>query len=950
MEKHHQFHSDQQALNLTLSAAALATIVCTIELLRIPTDSKNAFLFGLSKERLLMLMVFTIIFIINLFCLLQREKLAKRLADSQKGKVFSLMLTILPLFFLLMPDYRFNRAAAYFTRLRPFILWLFLTSTSFFLFFTYAQDRFEGIRETIGNLFAQKKAVLTVLAVLCCGILFVEITGLGKTAESALWNKNGIPLQSIQLFLSLVVFYIFWKTGLFRRIGQNKRLLNFLLIWAVSALIWSLAPMADHFFAPGPYAPDGAFYPYSDALNYDFATQTALFGWRYNMKRTLMKPTLAFISFLTHLVTGNDNNMSMMVQSALFAVLPAVIYLFGTAIGGNGCGYLAAAFSLIKEWNALQTRTVLTIHSRLFMSEFLTQILLAVYCYALFRWLKRDKREYLYAIIAGGTVVLGFFTRYNFAAFIPAGLLLVLIAYRKNFLRLLKTVFLFCLAAALTVAPLLYRDKDISWGLYDELYYTVESVLLKSRLINPTPTVPAEVIPAESLPAEISPEAAFEAEPLPSSAPADLTQNIPEPEIQTVTVPSPEPVSVPETIPLTAAAENTSSVAEETSVALPEENNELLTVTASVTDQQEAPVPEIQSDLRETEKEDFNTGQITQEDSNINSTVTLPVYQSIINHGLHNFIASVLTLPMKLTFDDLEHLYTQEGDGLWRDSFRGEYSAGQWAFLLVWIILGAAAVGILINEHGLAGFSIPYFWLVYSFSIGVSRSSGGRYVVPTNWIPMLLLAYCITLLFSKGKIHLPETEPASLPLWQPLTAMFGFFAFFSAMYLMEISMPQSQTKAPEEGDLAVLQERLSDHEEIDWELVKTQQKQGLLHVTHGIVLYPRFYYFRDGENVKNDLMMWKEYSRLTFSGADFTGGWGSLSQGYLMPHTEQINHFPHGSVFRAISCKSDYNYEDVLAVTAETKDGKVYTYVRDPLPAFSCPVPEPVCYSLENCR
>ena len=214
---------------------------------------------------------------------------------------------------------------------------------------------------------------------------------------------------------------------------------------------------------------------------------------------------------------------------------------------------------------------------------------------------------------------------------------------------------------------------------------------------------------------------------------------------------------------------------------------------------------------------------------------------------------------------------------------------------------------------------------------------------------MLLLAYCITLLFSKGKIHLPESGPASLPLWQPLSAMFGFFAFFSAMYLLENYMPRKETASPE-GDLAVLQERLSDHEEIDWELVKAQQEQGLLHITHGAALYPRFYYFRDGENVKNDLLMWKEYSRLTFTGADFTGGWGSLNQGYMMPHTEQINDLPHGSVFRAISCKSDYYYEDVLAVTAETPDGEVFTYVRDPLPAFSCPVPEPVCYSLENCR
>ena len=943
MEKHHEFHTEQQALNLTLSAAALATIVCTIELLRIPADSKNAFLFGLSKERLLMLMVFTIIFIINLFCLLQREKLAKHPADSKKGKVFCMILTIIPLFFLLMPDYRFKRAAAYFTRLRPFILWIFLTSFSFFLFFSYAQDKFSGVIETLSNLFAEKRAVLVVLAVLCCGILFVEITGLGKTVESTLWNKNGIPLQSIQLFSSLVVFCLIWKTGLFNRIGQNKRLLNFLLIWAVSALIWSLAPMADHFFAPGPYQPNGAFYPYSDALNYDFAAQTALLGWRYNMKRTLLKPTLVFISFLSHLVTGNDNNLSMMVQSALYAILPAIIYLFGTAIGGNGCGYLAAAFSLIKEWNALQTRTVLTIHSRLFMSEFLTQILLAVYCYALFRWLKKDKKESLYAIIAGGTVVLGFFTRYNFAAFLPAGLLLVLIAYRKNFLRLLKTLILFCLTAALTAAPLLYRDKDIPWGLYDELNFTVESILFKNRLSNPTPTIPVEVIPSESIPAETKPESEIPTDVLPSPEPVTEPIKITETEIQTDTVQSAEPETVPEMVP------ETDENLEDAAAPLPDENTEIPVEAAEVTDHQEAPVQEIPADLQETAKEEFNTGQITQGNSNEISTVTLPVYQSIINHGLHNFIASALTLPMELSFDNLEHLYTQEGDGLWRDSFRGEYSAGQWAFILVWIILGAAAIGILIRNHGIAGFSIPYFWLVYSFSIGISRSSGGRYVVPTNWIPMMLLAYCITLLFSKGKIRLPESVPASLPLWQPAAAMFGFFAFFSAMYLLEIHMPQKQTAAPQ-GDLAILQERLSDHEEINWDLVRAQQEQGVLHVTHGAALYPRFYYFRDGENVKNDLLMWKEYSRMIFTGADFMGGWNSLSQGYMMPHTEQINDFPHESVFRAISCKSEFNYEDVLAVTVETKDGEVYTYVRDPLPAFSCPVPEPVCYSLENCR
>ena len=74
-----------------------------------------------------------------------------------------------------------------------------------------------------------------------------------------------------------------------------------------------------------------------------------------------------------------------------------------------------------------------------------------------------------------------------------------------------------------------------------------------------------------------------------------------------------------------------------------------------------------------------------------------------------------------------------------------------------------------------------------------------------------------------------------------------------------------------------------------------------------------------------------------------------LYRDYMMPHTEAIHEFPQDSVFRAISCTSEFGYEDVLAVIVESPDGEIYTYTRDPLPVFSCPVPEPVCLSLENC-
>ena len=345
---------------------------------------------------------------------------------------------------------------------------------------------------------------------------------------------------------------------------------------------------------------------------------------------------------------------------------------------------------------------------------------------------------------------------------------------------------------------------------------------------------------------------------------------------------------------------------------------------------------------------DFNTSQITEDNSNINTNFELPLFQSIINHGLHNLISSIMTLPMELSFQDLEHLYTQEGDGLWRDDFQGDYSLRQWIAIAFWIILGSVTIGLLIKTHGLAGFSIIYFWVVYAFSIGFSRSSGGRYIVPINWIPMLLLALCCSLIFSRGKIIIDESIPGKLPVWKPIFAMAAFTAFFGSMVLFEKFLPARDITVPE-GDLAVLKERLSDQDRIDWDLVETQVKDDTMHIMHGVSIYPRFYYFRDGEHTAQGALMEKDFSRMTFIGINPDHENWKYYQEYLMPHKDLINNFPQDSIYRSISCHSEFGYEDVLAVTIDTLDGEHFTYIRDPLPEFSCPVPEPVCISLENC-
>ena len=67
MEDRKETHSNQRAFVLTIAAVLAETLYCAFLLLRIPADAKNSFLFGLSKERLLMLAAFALPVLLDLF-------------------------------------------------------------------------------------------------------------------------------------------------------------------------------------------------------------------------------------------------------------------------------------------------------------------------------------------------------------------------------------------------------------------------------------------------------------------------------------------------------------------------------------------------------------------------------------------------------------------------------------------------------------------------------------------------------------------------------------------------------------------------------------------------------------------------------------------------------------------------------------------------------------------
>lgn len=869
----HQFQPKIERYLLILLLLPFETLFCLYRLLIIPSGSKNIFLFGMTKERLLMVGVFAILFLCGLLIFILRKRIVSILHD---GKICSLLLagTLIFLFLCLMPDYRFGKMRAYALRFQPFILCLMLNFGTLWLTSCYQTGKISKVSDRFTELAPVSKPFIVFLSLAVLLLLMITLIHWGIATENSLWNKNGIPLESIQLFLCLTAFFVFKAVCRRKNPALNKRIVNFFVIWAAAAVIWRLCPMKAHFFAPGPYDPNYEYYVYSDAISYEWSAYSALNGWGFDFGRLILKPLVTYVSFLCHLICGSDYNKALLLQSAVYAILPAIIYLFGTYIRGDLCGFLAAALCICKEWNALNSQTVLTINSRLIMSEFLTQILFASYCCFMYRRMKFDGKESLWAAAAGCVTALGLYTRYNIVALIPAGFIAMIIAAKGSFRKIRKSSAVFVIALLITASPMLIRSYRLTGKIYPEMTNTFSSVLVKKR----------------------------------------YNLNYQEP--------------------------NSSESPK---------NDNLLG------DSQIAPeIAEI-SESVEIEKESFNRND-SGASNNINidkhSGVQIrikihPIIDSILNHGIHNFISSFMTFPMQLRFDDSQHLFNPES-GLWADDMDYHLTPGQWIMVVLWSLVICLDLAYLWHRDGFAGISFFYFWFVYAFSIGVSRSSGGRYVVPVNWIPMLLIAVFADIISSKPDFNIATETVQEKTGLRTICVIGAFTCVFLSMCIFEKVMPRTVLKEEQDAVDFVLEQPAL--EGADRDLITQQIEAGIMNIRTGKAIFPRFYYYLTGEHASSGIYAQKDYSRLTFIGLYLNDEEQRMNREFMLPHTELINDFPNDTEFYALACNSESGYEDALTIVYQGENGEYKTVIRDPLQEFKCPVSEPVCMGIENCR
>ena len=867
---------------LFFSLLTVVSLICGYTLFKIPSDQKNAFILGLSLERVVMLAFFLLIALASLigaiiFNINQQKNAsleASILACKEQIKRIASVTAVLSGGLLLMPDYRFGQFSAYFHRLRPFLFLLFWVGFSATLILIVFLDSniFKRIKDDCRQITG--KPFFIFLGLFLLTILFIYGSGWGIVAGKEAWYGNAVPVESLQIVL--IIGFLLLLSPFMTKIGRVKLFRNraflFFLIWGIAAFTWSMAPMQAHFFAPGPYPPNYEYYPYSDALLNDVAAQTAVYGLKFYHGTLVLKPFVTFVIYLCTLLSGNQMNLTLLIQSAIFAVLPAILFLFASDLGGLFSGFLAAALMIFQEWNALHTTQILTIHSRLEMSEFLAEVLFAAFAYFIFKWFRQGRKQTYFAAAAGGVLGLLIYTRFNFVAMIPAIILFGGIVFHKKIKRGIRDLLIFLLSFVICISPWVVRSYHITGTIAPEILDSFKSVVVEQRLKPITET---------------------------------------------------SEISVENKEPVQATAE-------------------------PVLQQHTEATPAIGKQIEKETETQLKSFSLIPDEIRLK---VHPLIDTIGNHFFHNLFSIAFILPVQIQFDDLNHLYTAE-DSVWRDHWNGSLSAGQILFLIINLILISIGLNLLWKKESWAGLSAAYLLIVYAAGLGLARTSGGRYIVPMNWGVLLIYSIGLAVILKKitpirTDLVTGSTEISNQTIgigdFGKLVLITGIF--FMAYFSMILIEKNTSPSIPSENELIVTEKMKETFPDQDWTKAETQLREGKMRLFQGVALYPRFYYFNQGEHGTDKAYAYQLYSRIIFK-ILFDNGESDI----VLPLDKFPDTFPDQSSVAVIGClEPGSSYIKGIAVIGQTPDGKEFHYLRSPMKEIACPIPEPVCPEVNKC-
>ena len=339
-------------------------------------------------------------------------------------------------------------------------------------------------------------------------------------------------------------------------------------------------------------------------------------------------------------------------------------------------------------------------------------------------------------------------------------------------------------------------------------------------------------------------------------------------------------------------------------------------------------------------------------------STTIPV--SVATHFLHNVVTSFFILPTSLVNHDLWHIF-KEATPFWKQYWDGSLDLGSILFLIFNLIMVSLGISIAWKYARLAGLVPLGIFLFYNLANAFARTSGGRYIVPTDWVVLLYFALGFLqvalwglALFNlqtkedgQGEIRDLDGEDRTSWTWKPLKKtpwIFLLFLFFGSLLPLSEELSPKRYTDQTQAELLITLDEKGYLREMGFDMPAMQallDQWPSLKIINGRALYPRYFPKNKGESKREFPYLVLGYPRIGFTVI------GPQGINYVILPEDQINYFPNASDVFVLGCQEG---TDVSALAVVVIQEKTVVYTRHPSSPLQCPLQEPVCDESHPCK
>jgi hypothetical protein len=316
---------------------------------------------------------------------------------------------------------------------------------------------------------------------------------------------------------------------------------------------------------------------------------------------------------------------------------------------------------------------------------------------------------------------------------------------------------------------------------------------------------------------------------------------------------------------------------------------------------------------------------------------------------------SILVLPTSPVFDDMRH--TVKGDGsLWRADWHGNFTPSAVLFLAMNIFFIVLGISVAWKYQGLVGLVPLAIFVMYNMANALARTSGGRYIVPADWI--IPFYFVVGILFTFRQVansvlrkpvsffdvpRASDTAP-NRPRSPWTTTFLVFVALFGVGLLVPLSEHLHSPRYTSLDSKTILQQHEAQITQagLDLEQINKFLENPGAEILIGRVLYPRS--FKMGQGIVNFYFFPFTIMEFPRTGFFLIGPKGQ--DNILLPGSVP-KYLPHATDALVLGCRGQ-NYIDAIMVMVLEKSDPVYT--RWPKSELTCPLQQPICENNTVCQ